>query len=69
MSLVRMLYFQAVHHHINLVITHVAGSNNNIADPLSRFQNQRFKELAPCAQPLQDNVPAWPTPSFIQPFL
>ena len=67
MSLVCILYFWAAHH-INVVITHIAGSNNSIADSLFCFRNQRFQELAPHTQPLQDNVPAWPTPSFIQPF-
>ena len=67
MSLVHILYFRAAHHHINIVITHIAGFNNNKADSLSRFQNQQFQELAPQAQPTLDSIPAWPTPSFIQP--
>ena len=68
MSLVHMLYFRAAHHHINIVITHIAGFNNITADPLSSFQNQQFQELGPQAQPTPYSIPAWPTPSFIQPF-
>ena len=36
-------YTWSAHHHINIVITHIAGFNNNIADYLSHFQNQRFQ--------------------------
>jgi len=63
-----MLYFHAAHYHVNVVITHIAGTNNSIADALFRFQNQLFQTLAPGAQPTPDHIPTWPIPSFIQPF-
>ena len=67
MALVRMLYLRAAHHHINVVVTHISGINNSIADSLSRFQMDRFRSLAPTSQQNPDHIPAWPTPCFIQP--
>ena len=43
------------------MIVHIAGSNNTIADALSRFQATRFHQLAPLAAPHPDNILAWPT--------
>ena len=60
MALVRMLYFCAAKYNINVIITHIAGVNNAIADALSRFQVTRFRQLAPHAAPLPDIIPAWP---------
>ena len=37
MALVRMLYFCAAQHNIHVLVTHVAGTDNSIADSLSRF--------------------------------
>ena len=67
MMLVRMLYLRAANHHINVVVTHIIGINNSIADSLSRFQMEQFRSLAPTSQQNPDNIPAWPTPCFIQP--
>ena len=50
MALVCMLYLQAVHHQINIVITHISGINICIADSLSHFQVSKFQALAPTAQ-------------------
>ena len=61
MALVRMLYFCAAKFDINVMIVHIAGSNNTIADALSRFQATRYYQLAPLAAPHPDNVLAWPT--------
>ena len=36
------------------MIVHIAGSNNTIADALSRFQATRFHQLAPLAAPHLD---------------
>ena len=47
MALVRMLYLRAAQHQVNVVVTHITGINNCIADALSRFQANRFQELAP----------------------
>ena len=54
MALVRMLYFCAAQFNIHVLITH-------IADPLSRLQMRRFRQLAPHAANLPDVIPAWPT--------
>ena len=67
MALVRLLYFCAARYHINVVITHIAGTDNCIADSLSRFQDQRFRTLAPAALPTADIIRAWPTVSFLHP--
>ena len=61
MALVRMLYFCAAKFDINVMIVHIAGFNNTIADALSRFQATRYYQLAPLAAPHPDNVLAWPT--------
>ena len=57
MALVRMLYFCAAQHNIHVLLTHVAETDNSIADSLSRFQVQRFHKLAPEAA---DIISAWP---------
>ena len=61
MALVRMLYFCAAKFDINVMIVHIAGSNNTIADVLSRFQATRFYQLAALVAPHPDNILAWPT--------
>ena len=64
MSLVRLLYFCAAHHNINICIQHIPGTSNNIADAISSFQDVRFKELAPKANAMPDNIPVWPFQAF-----
>ena len=66
MALVHLLYFAAAKHNINVCIVHIDGANNVIADCLSRFKQNRFKQLAPLANPAMDNIPAWPIHSFIE---
>ena len=61
MALVRILYFCAAKFDINVIIIHIAGSNNTIADALSCFQATRSYQLAPLAAPHPDNILAWPT--------
>ena len=61
MALVRMLYFCAAQFDIHVMITHITGTNNAIADALSRLKFRRFKQLAPNAVELSDPIPAWPT--------
>ena len=61
MALVRMLCFCAAKFDINVMIAHIAGSSNEIADALSRFQATRFHQLAPLAEPQPDTILAWPT--------
>ena len=60
MALVRILYFIAARYNFNNIMI-----TNLIADALSHFQNHRFCQLAPDAQPLLDYIPAWPT-IFVQ---
>ena len=64
MALVRLLYFCAARHNIHVCVQHIPGNSNNIADAISRFQNAHFKELAPEAEALPENIPAWPTQAF-----
>lgn len=61
MALIRMLYFCAAQFNIHVLITHIAGTSNAIADALSRSQMERFRQLAPSAASLPDPIPAWPT--------
>ena len=66
MALVHLLYYSAAKYNINVCITHIAGTENVIANCLSRFQQDKFKKLAPLANPAPDSIPAWPTQSFIK---
>jgi len=65
MALVCLLYFSTAKYNINVCIAHIADADNEIADSLSRFQQDRFKQLALQANPVPDSIPAWPTQSFI----
>ena len=60
MALVRMLYFCAAQHNIHIIVTHIDGTNNCIADALSRFQVQCFHRLDPEAANNPDTIRAWP---------
>ena len=66
MALVRLLYFCAVHHQLNVCVVHVPGVCNDIADALSHFQMDRFWKLAPTANQRPDSTPAWPTQTFMR---
>ena len=61
MALVRLLYFCATRHNIHIMISHIAGINNNIADAISRFQMELFRTLAPAANLQPDPIRALPT--------
>ena len=61
MALVRMLCFCAAHFDIHVMVTHIAGIINVIADAHSRSQIRHFKQLAPNATYLPDPIPVWPT--------
>ena len=67
-ALVRLLYFAAVGHNIDVCIVHIDGANNVIVDCLSCFKQDIVKQLAPLANPAMDNIPAWPIQSFIEAF-
>ena len=64
MALVRLWYYCAARYNINIYIAHIAGVNNVIADCLSRFQQNRFRQLAPLANPKPAVIPVWPIQSF-----
>ena len=66
MALVRLLHFCAIHHNLNVCVIHVPDVCNDIADALSRFQMDRFQNLAPTANPSPDNIPAWLMQTFMQ---
>ena len=61
MALVRMLYFGAACFNIHALITHIAGTRNDIADAISSSQMRRFRHLATQVAPLRDPIPAWST--------
>ena len=66
LALVCLLYYSAAKCNINVCIAHIAGTENVITDCLSRFQQDKFKKLAPLANPASDNIPTWPNQSFIE---
>ena len=57
MDLVRGLTLCTLRHNFYFRAVHVLGSNNNIADSLSRFQMERFYQLAPHANTTPDPIP------------
>ena len=61
MSLVRKLFFIAAKHNFTINIKHIPGTDNSIADALSRLQMDRFRQLAPTASPTETTIPlqAW----------
>ena len=61
MALIRLLYVCAARHNIHIMITHIAGINNNIADAISRFQMEHFRTLAPAVNLQPDPICALPT--------
>ena len=49
MHLVRSICFSAATNNYTVLVTHIVGTNNSIADSLSRLQITRFRRLAPTA--------------------
>ena len=58
MCLVRALFFVAACYNFHVLICHIPGINNSIADSLSRMQLKRFRSLAPKANPNPTPTPA-----------
>jgi hypothetical protein len=58
MSLLRRLVLLAAEHNFVYSSQHLEGVKNGIADSLSRFQFQRFRQLAPTAAATPKTVPA-----------
>ena len=65
MALVRLLYYCAAKYNINICIVLIAGVNNVIADCLSCFQQDKFQQLVPLANPTPNTISVWPIQSFI----
>ena len=59
MSLVRKLVLAALHANIQFKAAYVEGTLNGISDALSRFQTQRFRQLAPRADHRMTPPPDW----------
>lgn len=57
MVLVRYLGLLAARHSFSFTASSVRGKCNSIADALSRFQFQRFRQLARHAGPHQTQIP------------
>ena len=57
MSLVRFLSLLAARHSFSFTASPVRGKSNPIADSLSRFQFQRFRQLAPLADSIPTQIP------------
>ena len=55
---IRRLYFHAAACNFTVLIVHIPGKQNDIADALSRFQDQRFRSLAPAAATTPTPIPA-----------
>ena len=58
MHLVRALFFIAARHNFHVMICHIPGIDNSIADALSRMQLTRFRSLAPDANDHPTPTPA-----------
>ena len=58
MELVRTLFFTAAQSNFTLLIQHIPGVDNSIADALSRLQFHRFRKLAPEADANPTPIPA-----------
>ena len=66
MVLLRHLSLLAARHSFVFTARHVPGKSNAIADAISRFEFQRFHQLAPYASPTATPVPpyllwSWPS--------
>lgn len=59
MRLVRAFVLQCLRINTLISVRHVPGLENGVADALSRFQEERFRQLAPAACPYPDPMPPW----------
>ena len=57
MDLLRHLTLLTLHHNIYICAVHIPGKHNDIADAISRFQYQRFRNLAPDADTNPSPIP------------
>ena len=56
MDLVRAITLQTLKYNFYFKALHVPGHYNDIADSISRFQQTRFRRLAPHADPINLNL-------------
>lgn len=61
MDLLRPITLFTLQHNFTLTAVHLAGLQNGVADSLSRFQMERFRELAPEASPIGYPIPEYLT--------
>ena len=60
MALVHTFTLLAMQHHVHIKVQHIAGLNNEVADALSRFDMDRFRQLYPgAASELLSPVTIW----------
>ena len=57
MHLVRSIFFSGATHHFTILVSHIAGTDNSIADSLSRSQMVRFHQLTPAADLTPTPIP------------
>ena len=57
MSLVRALFYVAASHNFTVLLQHILGVDNGIADALSHLQFHRFKSLALDADTEPTSIP------------
>ena len=58
MALARALFFVAALHNFHIMLTHIPGADNTVADALSRFNLSLFVQLAPGADKKPTPIPA-----------
>lgn len=59
MCLVRVFMLQSLRINDLFFVRHVSGFQNGVADALSHFQGERFRQLVPSAQLQPDPMPPW----------
>ena len=57
MNLIRKLFFFSAKHNVNILIHHITGHFNILADCLSRLQIQQFFQHQPLASPIPSEIP------------
>ena len=58
MVLVKELTLLTLHHNFYFKVRHVEGIHNTKAYPLSRFQMEKFRRMAPEADTILEAIPA-----------
>ena len=58
MRLVRPMFLWAAKRNVNIILRHIPGEHNDLADSLSRLQVQRFRQLHPTAVAVPCHIPS-----------